>query len=392
MAITIDWGTKVIAVPQSFLTLISGTSYSLDTNAFHIALKDLEDSEEGIHFPPTHNHNTVVTLGGIQYARIIEMVNGYSITFEDGVYSVSLIGSNNNILDVVNLNQVSIRANNSAGLINVFEIQLAAFDNRVTIDVTSSYSGTLYPAGTLANPVNNLADALVIAAGRGFNRLHIKSSMTIASGENIDGYVLTSDDWAVEVTLAAGSSCVNTEFQKLSIYGEVSGVWNVFVDCWLYTVTNFKAWMIKGSFVDITLSPYVTGEQSFFDDIVPMYPAVDSILRMGTNANVAATKMNGYFLLEDMTTGSTVTWGVQSGITRLAATCTGGEIVMSGSGILDDASTGTVVDISGFMNTENVANATISAAQVTPIHSDARKMNGAAIQGDGSSGNLWRGV
>lgn len=392
MAITIDWGTKVIAVPQSFLTLISGTSYSLDTNAFHIALKDLEDSEEGIHFPPTHNHNTVVTLGGIQYARIIEMVNGYSITFEDGVYSVSLIGSNNNILDVVNLNQVSIRANNSAGLVNVFEIQLAAFDNRVTIDVTSPYSGTLYPAGTLANPVNNLADALVIAVGRGFNKLHIKSSMTIAGGENIDNYVLTSDDWAVEVTLAAGSSCVNTEFQKLSIYGEVSGVWNVFIDCWLYTVTNFQGWMIRGSFVDITLSPYVTGEQSFFDDIVPMYPAVDSILRMNTNANVAATKMNGYFLLYDVTAGSTITWGMESGILRLDASCTGGDIVVSGAGVLDDSSVGAAVDIGGFMNTANIAEATISAAQVTPIHSDARKMNGAAIQGDGSSGNLWRGV
>lgn len=117
MAITINWGTRVINVPQSFLTLISGTSYSLDTNAFHIALKDLEDSEEGIAFPPTHNHNTTVLLGGVEYARIIEFINGYSITFEDGVYSVSLIGSNNNILDVVNLNQVSIRANNSAGLV-----------------------------------------------------------------------------------------------------------------------------------------------------------------------------------------------------------------------------------------------------------------------------------
>jgi hypothetical protein len=355
MAISIDWGSRVITVPQSFLTLISGTSYSLDTNAFHIALKDLEDDEAGIAFPPTHNHNTTVLLGGIEYARVIEFINGYTITFEEGVYSVSLVGSNNNILDVVNLNQVSIRANNSAGLINVFEIQLAAFDNVVTIDTTSSYAGTLYPSGTRAHPVNNLASALTIAEGRGFNVLHIKSSMTIASGDVIDDYVLTSDDWAVEITLDVGSSCVNTEFRKLSIYGELSGVWNVFVDCWLYTVTNFKGWMIKGSFEDIRLSPYVTGEQSFFDDIVPLYPAVDSILRLNTNANVACTKMNGYFLLEDETAGSVVTFGMESGILRLATTCGGGEVVLSGSGVLVDASMGTVVDVDGFMNTGNIA-------------------------------------
>lgn len=357
MAITINWGTKVITVPQSSLTLISGTSYSLDTNAFHIALKGLEQSEEGMTFPTTHNHNTVVSLGGIEYARVIEIVNGYSITFEDGAYAVSLTGSNNNILDVVNLNQVSIRANNSAGLINVFEIQLAAFDNMVTLDVTSSYSGTLYPSGTRAHPVNNLASALAIAEGRGFSTLHIKSSMTIASGDIIDDYVLTSDDWTVEVTLGAGSSCINTEFRKLSIYGVVSGVWNVFVDCWLYTVTNFKGWMVKGSFVDLTLAPYTTGEQSFFDDIVPMYPAVESILRMNANVNVACTEMNGYFLLESMTTGSVITFGISSGVLRLAATCTGGEVVLSGSGVLDNASTGTVVDSLGFMNTESVSDA-----------------------------------
>lgn len=387
--ITIDWGSRVITVPQSFLTLISGTSYSLDTNAFHIALKDLEDSEEGIAFPQTHNHNTTVLLGGIEYARIIEFINGYTITFEDGVYSVSLIGSNNNILDVVNLNQVSIRANNSAGLINVFEIQLAAFDNVVTIDVNSSNAGTLYPSGTKANPVNNLASALVIAQGRGFNTLHIKSSMTIASGENIDGYVLTSDDWVVEVTLDAGSSCLNTEFRKLSIYGEVSGVWNVFVDCWLYTVTNFQGWMIKGSFVDITLADYVSGEQSFFDDIVPMHPAVDSILRMGLNANVTATKMNGYFLLEDMTAGSTITWGMESGVLRLAASCTGGDVVLSGTGVLDDASTGTAVDISGFMNTESITASVFTAAQTTPIHADAKKIKGQTITGTGTELDPW---
>lgn len=36
--------------------------------------------------------------------------------------------------------------------------------------------------------------------------------------------------------------------------------------------------------------------------------------------------------------------------------------------------------------------AVLSAAQTTPIHADTRKMNGATVAGDGSSGNLWRGA
>jgi hypothetical protein len=40
----------------------------------------------------------------------------------------------------------------------------------------------------------------------------------------------------------------------------------------------------------------------------------------------------------------------------------------------------------------DVADAVLAAAQVAPIHADAKRMNGAAVAGDGTSGNLWRGA
>ena len=39
----------------------------------------------------------------------------------------------------------------------------------------------------------------------------------------------------------------------------------------------------------------------------------------------------------------------------------------------------------------DIAAAVLAAAQTTPIYADARKMNGAVVLGDGTSGNLWRG-
>lgn len=39
---------------------------------------------------------------------------------------------------------------------------------------------------------------------------------------------------------------------------------------------------------------------------------------------------------------------------------------------------------------ENAA-AILAAAQITPIYADARSMNGAAVLGNGTSGNPWRG-
>lgn len=121
MAITVDWEAKIINIPKSYLTLVSGTLYELDTNALRISLKDLEDGEEGMPFPDTHRHNTSVTVAGVTYARFIEIINGYSITFEDGQYTVRLVGSNNNFFDVengiLNQNQVQVIAGNSAGLV-----------------------------------------------------------------------------------------------------------------------------------------------------------------------------------------------------------------------------------------------------------------------------------
>jgi hypothetical protein len=122
VAITIDWPTKVISVPQADLVLVSGSLYELDTDTFRLALKSLEDDQEGMTFPDTHRHNTIVELGGVSYARTVEIINGYTVTFEDGAYRVRLAGSNNNIADVTNINQVSIASNNSAGLIQQNEL------------------------------------------------------------------------------------------------------------------------------------------------------------------------------------------------------------------------------------------------------------------------------
>jgi len=120
MAISINWETRVIHIPQGDLTLVSGTLYELDVNALRLVLKDIEDGDEGMGFPDTHRHNTEVVLSGITYARTFEIINGYTITFEDtgSHYTVRCVGANHNIADVLNFNSVNLIIGNSAGLIN----------------------------------------------------------------------------------------------------------------------------------------------------------------------------------------------------------------------------------------------------------------------------------
>lgn len=121
MAFTVNMITHVITIPQSDLTFISGTLYEHDTNAFRLELKSWEDSADGMGKLKTHEHNTQVTIAGTTYARTIKILPPYSIKYQDLVYSVKLIGSNNNIWDVGSgilvQNQVQVIPTNAAGLI-----------------------------------------------------------------------------------------------------------------------------------------------------------------------------------------------------------------------------------------------------------------------------------
>ncbi len=121
MAITIDWATKIINVPKADLTLIQSAPTEIremNVNTFRLWLKDIEDNVEGLPFVDTHRHNTQVVLAGLTLARVVEILSPYTITFEDGLYAVNLVGAINNIADKMNVNRVSLRSSNSAGLIS----------------------------------------------------------------------------------------------------------------------------------------------------------------------------------------------------------------------------------------------------------------------------------
>lgn len=140
MAITIDWGTKTIQVPQGDLTLVSGTLYDMNTETdFRQAVNALMAGEEGIVFEDSIVHNTEVVVAGVTYARTIEIVNGYSVTFTpDSQWTARLVASNNNIFDVenniLNQNQVQVIPTNSAGLqiVSTGSGLSAAQDTRLT--------------------------------------------------------------------------------------------------------------------------------------------------------------------------------------------------------------------------------------------------------------------
>jgi len=117
MAISVDWGTKVVSIPQNYLTFVSGSLYELNVTQFFRDCRDMSDNEDGIVFPRIIRHSTEVTISGVTYARFIEVINGYTVELEDGQYVVNCVGANHNLADVKVANQVSLIVGNAAGLV-----------------------------------------------------------------------------------------------------------------------------------------------------------------------------------------------------------------------------------------------------------------------------------
>lgn len=250
MAITVDWATKVINVPKADTTLIQSTPTEirqLNLDTFRLTLRDLEDDFEGMPFDKTHNHNTTITVGGVTLARVVEIINGYTVTFEDGQYAVNLVGANSNVGDVVNVNQVSVRSANSAGLQDLSTILSAAYQGEVVVDFTNGQSGTDVPIGTRSTPVNNIADALIIAAKEGANTLRFAESTTLSNVTIPQGFILTSDSPAlVKLTVNPSATVQGCEFTNVTFEGTADGN-NIIRECLLLNVDYVSGFIFQCS-------------------------------------------------------------------------------------------------------------------------------------------------
>lgn len=118
----VNWPTGVIEVLKMDMELVQTEPfeiYNLDITDFKARLHLEQESTDGMPYLDIFSHNTSVTISGTTLARVVRIINGYTLTFENGNYAANLVGANSNLADVTNLNQVSVRSANSAGLIEV---------------------------------------------------------------------------------------------------------------------------------------------------------------------------------------------------------------------------------------------------------------------------------
>lgn len=373
MALSVDPATFIIHIPRADMTLVQSSPTEireLNLNDFRLALKAWEAGGDGLNegatFLKTHTHNTEVSLGGLTFARTIELLAPYTVTFEDGQYAVNLVGANSNVGDRVNVNQVSVRSQNSAGLISSPDIEFSSFRGGVMVDTVNGVEGTSYPRGTERMPVNNIPDALLIAEYRGFNTIFLNSDMVLGAESVMDDFVIIGKshvETAVEfldVANVHGVTIVNC-----SIQGILDGH-TVVKDCVIGDITY-----MNGHVGDCTLLGEIVlggGQDAYLADCAQLdLNTIPSVDIGGSGQDLIMADYIGTVLLKNLTGGNKVGIGLAGGTVILDSTITNGTIQASGTGRMTDENgnyitsgtwNGGVTIVNELLNKEEISNQT----------------------------------
>lgn len=344
--LTVLWPTSVIFVPRESLTLIQSNPTEirqLNLDEFRLELKNLEDSSQGMAWTKTHNHNTSVTVGGVTLARVVEVIEPYTITFEDGAYAVNLVGANSNVGDRVNVNQVSVRSSNSAGLQDLSTLLASAYSGEVVVDPQNGQPGTSVPIGTRNTPSNNMTDAVTIAQNLGVRRIRFMRDMTLSSVDFSDGFSFTSDNAVnVLVTLLPGANVTNCQFDNLTVTGTLDGN-NTLRECSIVSLTHTNGFIFQCAISGaVAIAP---GTKSLvMDSFSNILSGSTASFDLNGNGNLELSNFNGEITLLNYT-GSTEALEIYMGAGKvtLDATLTGGTIDIYGNAEVVDNSNGATV-------------------------------------------------
>ena len=337
MAISVDFGTRVISVPRADMVLLSPAGApteirQLDIDTFRLTLNELQDTVAGITFPNTHAHNKAINLGGVVIARVIEMINGYTVTFEDGQYAVNLVGANSNIADVTNVNQVSVRSSNSAGLQDLSTLLASAYQGEVVFSALGQ-AGRETPVGTRSTPSNNFADSITIANKLGVRRIQMASSGTLVSGDVATGKVFGGDNPSVDVlTILTGAEVTDCSFENLTVEGTLDGN-NVFKNC---TVASIN--YVNGLLQECSLTGTIEVDGTAQCNIINCWSGTAGVgeddlvtIDMGGSGNsLALRNYSGGLKLKNYTGEGAITLDFSAGRIIIDETCTGGTIGIRG--------------------------------------------------------------
>lgn len=360
MAILIDHPSKVITVEkiaEQGMTLLQSTPteiWSLNLNTFKTILGDLSDAEDALPFDYPFSYVAPITVGGVSLAAVLQIINDYTVTFQDGQYAVNLEGLNSNVGDRVNVNQVSVRSANSAGLTFNKQAEDSAYlDGRIWVDTISGNAGNTYPLGTPALPCLSFASAVEIQNNRGLPpRFHGVGTDMAPTGFSLNNFDLLGVSHVVSnFEVETGVTTQATIFENLTLTGFLDGVVTI-INCKTLDVSGFKGRMDRtGMNGTITLATDTTAHEFIecYSTVAGDSRPIVDFDNLDNQSAYFRRYAGGIEIRNYSGANNALTIGVMGGKVVLHPSCTGGNMSIRGVAELEDNSTGTVVNKDGLV-------------------------------------------
>jgi hypothetical protein len=231
------------------------------------------------------------------------------------------------------------------------------YDGQVYIDSINGSTGTDFPTGTIEHPVNNLADAKIIATGHGMRIFNLLNTFVIGATDNINDYIIRAPlNIDAVLVLTPGCTTKNTRFDHLIIMGTFNG--KSYIDhSTTLEIHNFSGFVIDSILMD---------NIEIVDPTVPslfnlcgggkVSPPVEIDLN-NSSLNIGGWK--GEMKIVNKDGSSTNIIELVTGQVTIDATCIAGTIILKGVGrlIQDDSGPGCTVITTDLLNENRITNA-----------------------------------
>lgn len=234
------------------------------------------------------------------------------------------------------------------------QLEFNTFQGAVCIDSGSGISGTGYhssgnPIGIREYPVDNMADAIIIANNRGLNGFNFMADYTIVSDDLSSGFAITGDSPFITVTAQNAADLSNCSVENITIVGELDGL-NTVVRSNVGAVTNVSGYLEKVAFsADVTING-----QTMIAESYSQFPG-STYMKITTGTNTLMVRDYKGSIGIDGMTGGVHSVGIHEGRLIIENTCTGGTISVRGRPY-------DIVDNSGGLVTINDETESISEA------------------------------
>jgi hypothetical protein len=222
-------------------------------------------------------------------------------------------------------------------------------------------AGAIYPIGTHRRPVNNLADAKLIASDRGFDNLFILGDMTFGATDIIDNFIISGANAHITtITITSGCSTDEVVFRTVTLVGDLNGRITA-RDCHIDTITGMEG-QLHNCFLksNVTLAGSETVHLVNCCSGVPGLgtPEIDM---GGSGRGLGVRAYAGGLKITNLSGAENISIDFISGQLKLGADVTAGTIVVRGAGIItEDLSSGATINYDGLINPDTVWDVTMA--------------------------------